>query len=496
MVETGLGQRVFELGVSLLVGLIVGALLVFSWGLPTEWQGIIVLIPIAFSFVMLISDLEKTVLAGIAISVPLNLDRSLMISPYSRNPENIAQGHRTIVALTELRLSLVFLLLLIGYALWLVRTPGSDRKPIRFFAGTSVPALGLAFFSLLSMFRAQDLQLSLFRIVQLVELFLVYFYLANHVRTSQRLLTFVSVLMWAMLAESVLMIWQWITGATFSVAGIHAMVLENPLRVGGTLMHPNVAGGIISAHLALVCTVICISPKRSQRGFAVICFVVGCIAAITTGSRASWGSLVVALLAFGLIGAWRGWVRRDALMLLFIATFAIAGVFYPAIRTRLTTWDRGSAQSRPMMARLAWNVIQAHPWLGVGVNNYALVARDYYTPDVGELDDVLRYVIDQAVHNRYLLIWAEIGLFGLLMYLSFLLAPLVQAWNHIKSDDRFRSLMALGLGCAIASMSIQMLVEHFSPRPSAIFVWLLVSLVASLRNLELDGVEPLASAQV
>ena len=227
--------------------------------------------------------------------------------------------------------------------------------------------------------------------------------------------------------------------------------------------------------------------------FASICFVLGCIAVISTGSRASWVSIVVVLLALVLVGAWRGWVRRRILVLLFIVTLIIAGVFYPAIHTRLTTYDRGSARSRIVMFRLAWNVIKANPWFGVGANNYALVARDYYTSDVGEYDDVLLYVIDQAVHNAYLLMWAEIGLFGFIMYLSFLLVPLIQAWYYIRSDDRFLSMMAIGLGCAIVAMGIQMLVEHFSPRPSTIFVWLLVSLVASLRNLEMDENETLAS---
>ena len=235
-----------EKGLSLLFGLILGTLLMFSWGLARDWQGIVLLIPIAFAIVMLIGNLEKSVLIAIAISIPVNLDRSLIISPYARNPENIAQGY-TIVGLTELRLSLIFLLVVVGYVLWLVRTTGTDRTPVRFFRGTRGPGLGLIFFSSLSMFWAKNLQLSLFRIELLVELFLIYFYLANRIRTVQDIFTFITALMWGGLAESMLMIWQWITGTTFSVAGIQAMVLNNPLRVGGTLMHPNVAGGILSA---------------------------------------------------------------------------------------------------------------------------------------------------------------------------------------------------------------------------------------------------------
>ena len=489
-VETGAARRAFELGLSVLFGFILGGLLVFSWGYESKWQELITVLPIAFAVVMLIGDLEKTVLATIAVGVPLNLDVSLIISPYARNAQNIARGYRTIVALTELRVSLVFVVLLIGYALWLAVPRDSGRRPIRFYPATSIPALGLLLVSILSVFQAQDGQLSFFRIVQLFEMFLTYLYLVNHIRTTSDLHFFVLVLMGGMFAESLLMIWQWSTGETFHIAGMAATVWDKGLRrVGGTLGGANAAGGVISAYLGIVCAMIWVLPKPAQKVFAVICFFAGGVALISTSSRASWGGFVGAILAFVLIGLWRGWVRRETLILLLIGAVVLGAIFYPAIHTRLTMDDHGSAESRTKMARLAWNIIRVHPWLGIGANNCALVARDYYTPDVGDLG----YVIDSSVHNRYLLIWSETGLFGLLFYVGLLLSPLVQVLRHIRSGDRTRALMALGLGCAIISMSIQMLAEHFNPRPSTLFIWLLVSLATSLNNLKLTSVQPATS---
>jgi O-antigen ligase len=478
LVETGLIQQAFELSLALCVGLMVGAMLIFSRGLPSQWQEIIVVIPIAFVFVMLVQDVEKVVLAAIAISIPLNLDVSLIISPYAPNLQNIASGHRTLVALTELRLSLSLVLLVIGYALWLIRPRDLDRKPIRFFASTTIPALGVIFVSILSMYQSQDLELSFFQIAQLSELFLMYLYLANHVQTIQDMQFFVTVLMWAMLAESILMTWQWMTGSTFYFAGIQARVLGD--RVGGTLINPNVAGGVTSAYLPIVYAMLWIFSKPSQKIFAMTCFILGCIALISTGSRASWTSFAWTLLGFILIGLWRGQVRRGRLVLPLIGVLIVGALFYQPIYDRLTGNDYGSAESRTMLAKLAWNVIQAHPWLGVGANNYALVAPDYYTSDVGDLG----HTIDSSVHNKYLLTWAETGLFGLLFYVSLLAASLIQVWRPIKSAKGTTFLIALGLGCAIVSMSIQMLAEHFSPRPTTFFIWLLISLAASLRNLE------------
>jgi len=477
--ETRLAYQMFELGLSLVVGLIVGVLLVVSWDLSSDWQGLIAVVPIAVVFVLLINDLEKIVLASLAISVPLNLDVSVLISPYARTLGNIAKGYRTIVALTELRLSLVTVLLLIGYALWITKSRRSGRKQVRFFAGTTVPALGLIFMSVLSVSQARDWQLSLFLIVQLLELFLAYFYLANHIRTIKELQFFLAVSTGALLAESALMIAQWITGLEFKIAGIEAVIYGG--QVVGTLSDKGATAAYISAHALIASAMIWASPQKSFKVLSVCGFIAGSIALISTGSRIAWIAYAATVLIFVLFGFWRGLVKRKTLVGLLVIVLIIGGAFYNAIYTRFMEEDRGSAESRPKMYRLAWNVIEENMWLGVGANNYALVARDYYTTDVGDLG----YVINSLVHNRYLAVWAETGLFGFLFYVALLASPIIMTVQYIiKSHDRSIKLIALGFCCALISLCIQMYTSTFHVRPITLFVWLLIGLVASLHNLE------------
>ncbi len=476
--EMGLARQMFELGLSLSVGLMIGALLVFSWGLSSSWQGLIVAIPIVFALVLLVNDLEKTVLATIAVSVPLGLDISLIISPYAVTPETIARGHRTLIALTELRLSVVSVLLVIGYALWIIKPPGPDRKPVRFFAGTTIPALGLIFFSILSMFQAQDQQLSLFRVVQLLELFLAYFYLANHVRTVQDMQFFVAVSIGGLLAESILIIVQWITGLEFIIAGVEAVTL-GPGRAGGTLGSPGPAAGYLSAQALIACAMIWAFPRTSQKAFAAVSFGLGTIALMGTGSRIGWGAFAVTFPAFILAGLKRGWIKHKSLVALVIVTLALGATFYDTIYTRYTADDRGSAESRSKMYRLAWNMVRARPWLGVGAGNQALVTRDYYTPDVGDPGNIL----DVQVHNRYLLIWAESGTFALLCYVAFLGVAAIKAWSCVKSNHHSISLMGAGLSCAILSLCIQMFTGTFHVRTVTLFTWILPALAISLHSL-------------
>jgi teichuronic acid biosynthesis protein TuaE len=478
-------SRLLELSSGLLVGLISGGLLVFSGRLSSEWQGLIVLVIVAAPFILLIKDVERIVLAGIAIAFVLNLDVSLIISRYGITEASVASGQRGIVALTGLRVSLVLAFVVIGYVYWLIQPRDPDRKPIRFFSSVSVPALSFIFLNILSLLQAQDTQLSFFRIAQLIELFLMYFYLANHIRTKQDLQFFAVVLMGGMLAESVVIVVQWLTGWTFSMAGIEISIEDvQARRAAGTLGAVDAAGGIIAAQLAMVVAMACLFPKKAQQLFAIVCFSVGCIAMITTAVRAAWGSFIVVIFGFMLGGWLRGWVPRKSLIGLCLATLVLAAIFYPMISSRLTADDHGSAASRLLMFQLAWNVIQyspAHLFLGVGANNYALVAPAYNTVAGGAMGNAIQNI---SVHNVYLLTWAEVGLPGLLCLLIFLAAPLVKVWQHTRSDDRFVSIVALGLGCALLAICIQMLSSPFVGRPINIYLWLLVALIASLDTLE------------
>ena len=242
-----------KLGLSILIGLLLGLMVVFapSLPIPSDFQKLLYIFPFFVTLIIVFDNPEKLILAAIAIGVPLNLDVSLLISPYARNFENISRGYRTLIAITELRVSLVTIALLVGYVLWFVVPGGTKRTPIKLFPATTIPALGLIFFSILSVVQATDIQLWFFRVEQLVEVFLIYFYLANHIKSVQDMKFFLLVALIGLLAESMLMVVQWLTGLTFSVAGFDAM-LEGPgRRVGGTLGHTGPAAGYLSGMILI-----------------------------------------------------------------------------------------------------------------------------------------------------------------------------------------------------------------------------------------------------
>ncbi len=482
--------KLWELALSLVVGLLFAFLVVYSPYLPisSDFQKLVLVIPFAFTAAILFNNLDRLILFTLAIGVPLNLDISLIVSPYARNAENIAKGYRTLISITELRLSFVMIMLLIGYAVWLLK-PRQTRK-VSFFGATTLPALGFIFISVLSVIQAQDTQLWMFRIAQLAEVFLVYFYLANHIRTTQDMQFFIVVSLLGMIAESLLMIVQWITGLTFQIAGIQAVIIGGG-RVAGTLGWTQPAAGYLTALVLIAMSMLWGFPRKSGKILAVSGIGLGIIAMVSTGSRIGWISFAATSLVFVLAGMRIGWIKRETLIIAFIALVALAAIFYGPIYTRFTANDYGSASARPMMWKLAWNVIKAHPWLGVGAGNYALVTPQYYTPDIGDPAEVLNI----QVHNSYLDVWAESGTFALLCYLALFGAAIIKAWSCIKSRSRFVSLMGMALGLAIVSLCIQMFTDTFHLPSITLFTWSLIALAASLPRLERTHRSPIGISE-
>jgi O-antigen ligase len=473
-------RQLTKIAAAILVGLLLGLLVILTPYLPfsSDLRNLVLVIPFTLLLVILFNDLEKLILAAMVTAVPLNLDYSVIISPYARNIDNLARGYRTIIGVTELRLSFIFIILIIGYAFWLVKPGFSSKKSIHLFASATLPAAGLLFFSIISSFRAPDTQLAFFRIAQLVEVFLAYFYLVNHLKVLQDLEFYVIVSLLGLLAESTLMIVQWITGLTFSFAGIGAVIIASG-RIAGTLGTTGPAAGYLSALLMIALAVLWGHPKKALKLLAAASFITGTIALVSTGSRIGWIGFAVTLIVFLVVGVGKGHIKSRSLILPILIAMIIGSIFFSQIYGRFVANDNGSAQSRPMMWKLAENVIRAHPWLGVGAGNYPLVNRDYYTPDVGHP----QYVYDIEVHNLYLIIWAESGVFALLCFLVLMAVSIISAWSGIRSQSIFVFFLGLGLSLAIFSLCIQMITDTFHVRSINLMVWSLIALATSFRRI-------------
>jgi O-antigen ligase len=313
-------------------------------------------------------------------------------------------------------------------------------------------------------------------------MYLVFLYVANFVRTREDVLFVVSTLFLGCLIESMLMI-ALALGFFRPPSGLwgpfHMRVgaqLNGLARVGGTVGSPNDAGAYLSLVLALAVSVLFSEAARRYKWLAGAVLGFAGAALILTFSRGAWISLFLAIaLFFPLLMR-----RKGASVKAPIATLAILLMsclpFRNAIETRLLADDNGSAESRIPLMNLAFRIIVDNPVLGVGSNNFSTVMDSYLTSE-------FRNGFLYTVHNKYLLVWAELGLGGLLAYLAFLLGVLRKGWACWRYGDPFLSTLALGLTTATIGNMVHQTVDIFHDRAVTQLLWLVAGLLVAMHNI-------------
>jgi O-antigen ligase len=95
-----------------------------------------------------------------------------------------------------------------------------------------------------------------------------------------------------------------------------------------------------------------------------------------------------------------------------------------------------------------------------------------------------------VLHNKYLLVWVEIGLFGFLAFLWFLLAACVRALRAlIRASDARASITITGLLAALVVYLSHMASDPFGARSRPQFMWFIIALIAAVSQLARQGVK-------
>jgi hypothetical protein len=215
--------------------------------------------------------------------------------------------------------------------------------------------------------------------------------------------------------------------------GITVLYARNQpwLRAYGLTAHPNLLGAILA--MLLLWLLPLIGRWHGWRQFLLILAVsVGLMGLFASFSRSAWLAFGVGLLV------WLIWYRRPSIQaqprekrpfslirtiplipLLFLLIFN-----YDLALSRLvdlkTPIEATSLNERLSDGRLALQLIQQHPWRGVGLGNYELAAQ--------RLDATAR-----RVHNVPLYVTAELGLPAALLWLWLMVAPFIQ---YPKKPDK------------------------------------------------------------
>jgi len=228
------------------------------------------------------------------------------------------------------------------------------------------------------------------------------------------------------------------------------------LRAYGGMDHPNIFGGVLA--LVLIISGYLLAEKKMIRSkreavqsiLLFIFYFVGLFALFFTFSRAAW--LAYALGLIGLLVTFifkkDRWVLGRFIALIFFSAVMMLIFVYPyrdLLQVRVeggTRLEQKSVNERIEYLGQAKDLIRSDWLVGVGTGNYtvAVAARDVVRKEAW---------VYQPVHNAFLLLWSEAGVFSLICFLLFL-------FLLIKKERRESFAAAVFIG-----LLVLMLFDHW-----------------------------------
>ena len=241
----------------------------------------------------------------------------------------------------------------------------------------------------------------------------------------------------------------------------------------------NYIGGLLAACICFP-TYLAIKSDGKWKWFSLLTIIITFIAIVFSETRTAYIALI-GLLFLGIIG----WVLANGLknikslvrslsigLLVFILSIFSIYFFKPdtiksvkdriAVVTGFSTGMNGgklSIRHRLKVWEGSINIFKDNPILGVGPGNWRLVIPIYgkgASPRVNKNKSVMAHP-----HNVYLHILSEIGLIGLLLYLSIIVIVLIAAYKLIKNKNKDNiAILFLCLGIiaylidSLASLSV------------------------------------------
>ncbi len=193
------------------------------------------------------------------------------------------------------------------------------------------------------------------------------------------------------------------------------------LRASGTLTHPNILGGFMVFGLLMTYYLYGAGKKRGVLSFAIL---LQTFCLFITYSRSA--IFTAAFTTFVWIGLtwWREkklssliWVSAGSALLSF-------GLLYPQIfhRGGIVSYNVVSQKSdalRMTVQDVGIAMFKAHPFLGVGFNNYMLAFPHF-----------AKAIPATYIHNVYLHLGVEVGVFGALSFVTFCFLVLMRGWKN------------------------------------------------------------------
>jgi O-antigen ligase len=460
------GAAVVAGAVGLLLGMIAGSAASLS---AVEFVFLLMLIMAPFGLIIaarVLGGLHKLLIVLMLVGLCLGIDLNLFFQ--TRIP--------AVSALNGLHISLLTLSLLAFYAWWILRhLTGLTRIPARALLAESKPIAAYTAFTVLSLVVAQSWLFAAFEINIVVQALLLYLYVLHVLQGRDDVLYFVTLLVLGLGMQGLLMLFLKASGGTLNL-GIISAEADPFGRLSGTVGGSNQSADFLAMWMALTFGMMLTPAPFWLKLMGAGATLVALPAIFLTFSRGGWIALATATTLIGLVAWQRRWMPLWVPVVVGMLALAVLVPVWPYIIARLFGDDGGSAEARLPLMKMSLLVIRDHPIFGVGVNNYMFIIPKY-------LNSEFASTWVRVVHNKYLLLWAESGLFAMLTYLWFLFDTLYRGWRTVQRDHPYYSPLALALSAAIVGWMIHMNVALFHDSIQVICLTLAAGMIAAMNRL-------------
>ena len=236
--------------------------------------------------------------------------------------------------------------------------------------------------------------------------------------------------------------------------------LDNPTwQIFSTFFNPNPLGGFFAMVFPLALSATLAAALLTRRLLWAFCAVALAVTIVPTNSKGAMLAFAVsALLYIALLVSQSGRARSLArpLLLAGVVALIIVGVLIfqvEPLRARLAD-EIGTQSASNMFRILTWQgtirLTHAYPWLGVGPGAFKYAFPKYA---------IAGYV--EASHQDYLQMFAELGIFGGVVFLWLLGAVLFTGGRAIQAAPDFRGrVTAIGAICCVAALMVHSFLDY------------------------------------
>jgi O-antigen ligase len=407
----------------------------------------VLVVVFAFIGLALFRDLEWLAFIFVSASLPIRLNMRLS------EPADYFRAHSAVGFPVSLTDCLIIVLVLS----WLRRILFYDQ-PIRWVPQITVPMVFLFGWVVWGAARAEaDSIAATWMVLKYLQCCALLLYLINNIKPLRDYVMHSLAVSGVLVFESLLGFGQAATGGfNFGMEILGAPMKRSVERTGsrivGTLPTPNVFAAILAAYLIHPIGLLFSRNRLNKILIFGVVFATG-LATLGTKSRGVWlsSTLVFGYMIFAVLRTRFSMFRSVFGLFWIITLLGILAFSTPGVIDRLTEDDRGSAEARPLMNQIAWNMIEARPLVGFGWDNYTLHFESY---DDTEIKHSVEFPF--IVHNGYLYTAAEYGMPALLLLMWIYFWVLKNTLHFLPREFTFPAVMAFLFPWAVVARLIQM----------------------------------------